>query len=98
MNLLQRLWRDELGAVVSAELVTVGTVTVIGSIVGLNTLSESLNAELTDLARAIRSLDQSYSFGGYRSCRAYTAGSCFTQTPVADSLQTLCACNPTTVT
>lgn len=86
---LRQLWGDECGAVVSAELVAVGTVAVVGASVGLNSLSNALNEELADLSRAIRSLDQSYSFQGYQSRRARFAGSSYTQRPVAESLQSI---------
>lgn len=83
------LWRDECGALISAELVTVGTVAVVGMTVGLSAVSDAVNEELADLARAIRSLDQSYSFRGHFSRRGYSAGSQFTQRPVAESLQSI---------
>ncbi len=92
--LLQQFWRDEVGAIVCAELVTVGTVAVLGTMVGLNTVASSINGELTDMARAIRSLDQSYSFAGFSNCRAWSAGSTYRQQPVAEALQTLCAGDP----
>lgn len=96
-SLLRKFWRDEQGAVVSAELVTVGTVAVLGTTVGLSTVATAINEEMTDFAKAIRSLDQSYSFRGFTSCRASTAGSCFTQQPVNESILALCACAaPTT--
>lgn len=90
MTLWRRFWRDECGAVISAEMVLIGTVAILGTTVGLKTLSQSINAELTDVARAIRSLDQSYCYCGFSSCRAWTAGSCFMQEPVERSLQSLC--------
>ena len=91
MNMWQQFWNDESGAILSAEIVTVGTVAVLGTTVGLHSVATAVNGELTDMARAFRSLDQSYSFKGFSSCRAYTAGSCFTQEPVEKSLQSLCA-------
>lgn len=87
-------WADEAGVIVSAELVTIATLGVVGMTVGLNTMATAVNAELTDVARAIRSLNQSYRFSGFSSCRAYTAGSCYLQTPVDQSLVSLCACGP----
>ena len=89
---LRDFWNDESGAILSAELVTVGTVAVIGTTVGLNTVATSVNAELTDLAQAFRSLNQSYSVRGFSSCRASTAGSSFVQESVVVSVQSLCAC------
>lgn len=91
MNWIQALWRDERGAVLSAEVVTVGTVAVLGSITGLSVAANAVDGELKEFGYAIRSLDQSYAFNGHRSCGAYTAGSCFTQRDVQESIQELCA-------
>lgn len=89
MQWLTKLKRDEAGAVLSSELVLVGTLGVIGATVGLNALSTALNEELEDVAFAIRSLDQSYAVAEVRGCGAYTAGSSFTQEPVKESLKEL---------
>ncbi len=50
MNILNTLRNDENGFIVSAELVLVGTICVIGMIVGLTELSYGVNEELEDLA------------------------------------------------
>lgn len=89
MNWIQSLWQDERGAVLSAEVVTVGTVAVLGSIAGLSVAANAVDGEMKDFAYAIRSLDQSYAYNGHRSCGAYTAGSCFTQRDVQESIQEL---------
>jgi len=90
MNLIAMLWRDETGLILSAEAVTVGTITILGAVVGLNAASEAVNAEMTEVATAIRSLDQSYLYTGHRSCRAWTAGSYFIQKPVSESVAEIC--------
>lgn len=89
MNPLRELWADETGAVVSAELVLVGTLGVIGATVGLNTVSTALNDELLDVAFALRSLDQSYSVPEHSACGVWTAGSCYRQQDVSISLEEL---------
>jgi hypothetical protein len=89
MNLLQELWKDESGLVLSAEAVTIGTVGVLGSIVGLSTVGHAVNAELKEMAAGIRSLDQSYAYAGQRGCRSWTAGSCYIQQDVQQSLAEL---------
>ncbi|MFG0334948.1 MAG: hypothetical protein ACF8TS_16450 [Maioricimonas sp. JB049] len=89
MQTLRELWRDECGAVLSAEVVLLGTLGVIGATVGLSALSKSVNDELTELAFAIRSLDQSYCYEGRTGCRSWTAGSCYIQPPVEESLAEL---------
>ncbi|HRA88407.1 MAG TPA: hypothetical protein PK992_10060 [Planctomycetaceae bacterium] len=86
LNLLKALRQDEHGVILSAEIVIVGTVLVLGVLTGLTCLQKSVNSELVDLANAIDSIDQSYSWSGHRmnclngrsgGCSAYTAGSSF---------------------
>lgn len=91
MSLWKDFLRDKAGAVVSAELVLVGTVAVLGSVVGLNTVSTAIDSELREFASAIRSLDQSYGYVGHSSCRAWSAGSSYIQPRVEQSLHDLCA-------
>uniref|UniRef100_A0A7C4QR48 Histidine kinase n=1 Tax=Schlesneria paludicola TaxID=360056 RepID=A0A7C4QR48_9PLAN len=90
MNYLKDLWNDQGGAVLSAEVVLVGTVAVLGGVVGLNMAATAVNDELKEFAYAIRSLDQSYGYLGHQSCRAWAAGSYYRQPDVQQSLQELC--------
>ena len=62
MNLITALKNDENGFVVSAELVLVGTICVLGMIVGLTELSYGVNEELEDLGSAVGSINQTYYF------------------------------------
>ncbi len=78
--------KDEAGAVVSAELVVLGTVCLVGATVGLRAVSKAVNEELVDVACAIRSLDQSYSYPGFCSGGAWSAGSSFIQEPAEVSV------------
>ena len=86
LNLLKALRQDEHGVILSAELVIVGTVLVIGVMTGMACLQKSVNGELGDLAKAIDSIDQTYSYSGHQKagringngdCCAFTAGSSF---------------------
>ena len=61
-ELLKKLIKDENGIIISSEIVLVGTILVIGSIVGLASLSHAVNHELNDVARAC---DKSYNNDGY---------------------------------
>ena len=90
MNLFAKLWRDEAGVLLSAEVVVVGTVAVVGLTTGLTVVAKAVNEELQDVGFAIRSLDQSYSTPAMEGCGARTAGSSFTQEPVKKSLAELC--------
>ena len=83
MRTLYAFWSDEMGLVVSAETVAVGTVGVLGAVTALDTASTAVNDELTDIARALRSFDQSYSVQGFSCCRSWTATSSFQQEDVA---------------
>ncbi len=89
MRLFSQLWNDENGVLLSAEAVVVGTLAVVGLTTGLTVVAKSVNAELQDMAFAIRSLDQSYSVPAQDGCGAHTAGSSFTQEPVEQSLNEL---------
>ncbi|MCP4170637.1 MAG: branched-chain amino acid aminotransferase [Fuerstiella sp.] len=60
MNIFTALRNDENGFIVSAEIVLVGTILVLGVIVGLTELSYGVNEELEDLGSAIGSVNQSY--------------------------------------
>jgi hypothetical protein len=60
MNILNALKNDENGFVVSAELVLVGTILVLGMIVGLTELSFNVNQELEDLGSGIGAINQTY--------------------------------------
>jgi Flp pilus assembly pilin Flp len=79
-----RLWRDERGVIISAEMVLILTIVVLGVLVGLVQVRNAVVAELTDLGQAFSHLNQSYSFAGFHggwkpSCgwTSWTAGSCF---------------------
>ena len=78
MNLFKQLWNDEIGVVISAELILVATILVIGMIVGLTSVRDQVVQELGDVAAAIASVNQSYSFSGVTGHHSSTAGSSFT--------------------
>ncbi len=82
--MLRKLLHDEAGFVVSAELVLVATILVVGMIVGLNEIQHAVVQELNDVADAIGRVNQSYSYNGFASnntlkggVKAFTRGSEF---------------------
>lgn len=77
MKLSQQFWNDENGFVVSSELVLIGTILVLGVVVGLATVRDQVVQELGDLALAIASVNQSYSYAGVTGHSSSTAGSIF---------------------
>ena len=58
MKLLRKLWKDEAGFIISAELVLVATMLVIGMIVGLTVLRNQVVQELGDLGAALGMISQ----------------------------------------
>ena len=76
--MFMRLWKDETGAVVSAEIMLVATILVIGVIVGLKSVRDSVVTELADVAQAISNVNQSYSYSATSGHHTFTAGAAFT--------------------
>ena len=77
---MRNLWNDEAGFIISAELVLIATILVIGLIVGLSEVQAALVAELNDVSCAIGSLNQSYYFKGFAGCKSQTFGSHYNDT------------------
>jgi hypothetical protein len=65
--MLRKLWNDEMGVVISAELVLVLTIAVLAMIVGLSEVAVAVNTELNDVSNAIGALRQSYTYTGFHS-------------------------------
>jgi len=72
LNLARKFWNDEQGVLISAELVLVMTIGVIGMTVGLSEVQHAVVAELNDVGDAIGSLNQSFGFSGFHGLK--TAG------------------------
>lgn len=97
MSLWNELWQDDRGAILTAETVMVGSVVVLGSVVGLSAASNAVNDELTEVASALRSFDQSFVIAGQSNCRAWKAGSYYIQPRVEVALQELCGVSDTDI-
>ena len=76
-HILAQLINDEAGFIVSAELVLVATIAVVSMVVGLAEVASGVNQELEDVGAAIGSVNQSFAFQGFQTCKAQTIGSCF---------------------
>lgn len=73
MTLLNALINDEAGFIVSAELVLISTIAVLGLVVGLSEVALNVNNELEDVGSAFASVNQSYKIhctGGHGAERA----------------------------
>ena len=77
MKLFTNLKNDENGFVVSAELVLVGTILVLGMIVGLTELSFGVNKELEDVGSAIGGINQTCYFTLASGHKGEAVGSTF---------------------
>lgn len=85
---MKKLWSDEAGFIVSAELVLIATILVLGMIVGLVSVRDQVVQELGDLAIAFAVINQSYSFSGITGHTSSTSGSMLNdQIDYCDDLQ-----------
>lgn len=74
-NIMRKMWNDDRGALIATEWVFVSTIMVIGVVAGLKSVQQAVVTELEDMANAIGSLSQSYTFSGTSGCAASTNGS-----------------------
>ena len=86
LNNLQALWNDERGFIISMELILVATILVLGLIVGMSCLASAVVAEYQDVGYAVRSLNQSFFFGGFRGCKAWVPGSSYVNRPFFNNI------------
>jgi hypothetical protein len=77
---MSQLWKDEAAFVVSADLVLVSCILVLGLMVGLVSLRDQIVQELGDVGQAIAVLQQSYFWYGITGHTASFAGSGLTDT------------------
>ncbi len=78
LTISKQLYQDEVAFVISAELVLIATVAVIGIIVGMVAIRDAVVSELSDVAGAIQDLNQTYSFNRVTGHSGYTYGSSWT--------------------
>ena len=76
-HLARTLWKDEAGFIVSAELVLIATIAVLGMLVGLSEVAWGVNEELEDVGSAYGSINQSFRYSGVCGHKGVVKGSCF---------------------
>ncbi|MCG6157314.1 branched-chain amino acid aminotransferase [Rubinisphaera margarita] len=76
-NTLSALYNDEAGFIISAELVLVSTICVLGLVVGLSEVAFNVNQELEDVGAAFGSVNQAYSYNGTAGQKGGNAGSTY---------------------
>lgn len=77
LNVLKNLYHDEAGFIVSAELILVSTIVVLGLIVGLSEVSHGINQELEDVGSAFGHINQSFKYTGFTGAKGRQVGSRF---------------------
>ena len=94
--MLNKLFRDESGVIISAELALVLTIAVLAMVVGLSEVAVAVNTELNDISNAIGSLNQSFSVtgvvgeNGAGKLKSQTAGSKFSDGQDDCDINTTC--------
>ena len=89
--MMKKLWMDEGGAVLSAELILVMTLLLAATAVGISTLRNALVTELADVAAAIGSLNQSYTVGGITGHHSGASAQAYTDAQDSCDNQVACA-------
>jgi hypothetical protein len=77
MTTFTKLLNDEAGFIVSAELVLISTIAVLGLVVGLSEVSVNVNNELEDVGSAFAAMRQSYHVEGACGHKGSKSGTCF---------------------
>jgi hypothetical protein len=77
LNVFTNLYNDDAGFIISAELVLISTIVVLGCMVGLAEVSHGINEELEDMGSAIGSINQSFKFSGFSGAKGKIVGSRF---------------------
>ena len=80
LKLINALKNDDAGFIVSAELVLVSTIAVLGLVVGLSEVSLNINNELEDVGSAFSTVQQSYHTSGTCGHKGHFSGSSFCDT------------------
>lgn len=67
MRLITAFLNDDTGFIVSAELVIIATLAVLGMIVGFSQIQNAVVSEMSDVAHGLGALNQSYYYSGFHA-------------------------------
>lgn len=70
-----RLVHDDRGTIISIEVILIATIAVLGLVVGFTAIRDALLSEISDSARAVQNVVQSYAYHGVSGHSSSTAGS-----------------------
>lgn len=76
--MLQQLWNDDAGYIVTTEMLLIFVILVLGLIAGLANLRMAIVTELTESGLALLNLNQGYTIAGLTGCSGSSAGSAVT--------------------
>ncbi|MGD9854542.1 MAG: branched-chain amino acid aminotransferase [Planctomycetaceae bacterium] len=76
-RILTALYQDDAGFIVSAELVLISTIAVLGTIVGMAEVGGGINEEMEDVGSAFGQVNQGYCVQGWCGHKAHVYGSHF---------------------
>ena len=77
-NIALKLWNDDAGFVVSAELVLISTIAVLSMVVGLSEVAYGVVQELEDTGSAFGAVNQTFRYTGLCGHGGSIGGTCFT--------------------
>jgi hypothetical protein len=76
-NIALKLWNEESGFVVSAELILISTIAVLSMVVGLSEVAYGVVQELEDTGSAFGSINQTFRYTGLMGHAGSISGTCF---------------------
>lgn len=97
-NMFKGFVRSEDGFLLSSEALLIGTIAVLGLLVGLVSIRDAVVQELGDFSQAIGLLDQDYSYDGVSDTSGTTAGGAFADSSDESDAQSSTDANGITVT
>ncbi len=74
-TLITRFWQDDIGFIISMELILIASIVVIGILMGLVSVRDGMVSEMSDVAGSIQDMNQTYYYRGVTGHSSRTAGS-----------------------
>jgi hypothetical protein len=82
-KLLAKCWNDDAGAIIASEFLFIATILVVSLVVGLTSVRNAVNTELTELANSVLALNQGFTIAGQVGCGASVEGTAVINVPGA---------------
>ena len=85
-SLLKKLWKDEDGALIATEYLLLGSVVTVGSVTGLASVRDSVNAEYQDYGNQIHEVRQAYAVPAKKGAAGSAGGATVANPHVPQSM------------